>query len=63
MYLSAATSSWGTPDVEAMKRAAADFLGTHDFIAFCSNKQFKKSSVRTITALAIETLDRRCALQ
>ena len=45
-----------TLDVAAMKQAAADFLGTHDFIAFCSNKQFKKSSVRTITALTIETL-------
>lgn len=43
-------------DVAAMERAAVDFLGTHDFIAFCSNKHFKKSSIRTITALRIETL-------
>lgn len=43
-------------DVEAMGRAAADFLGTHDFLAFCSNKHFKKSSVRTVTALEIQQL-------
>lgn len=43
-------------DVEAMRRAAADFLGTHDFLAFCSNKHFKKSSVRTVTALEIQQL-------
>lgn len=42
-------------DVTAMRHAASDFLGTHDFLAFCSNKHFKKSSIRTITALTIET--------
>ena len=40
-------------DVDAMERAAADLLGTHDFLAFCSNKHFRKSSVRTITDLQI----------
>lgn len=43
-------------DIAAMEQAAQDFLGTHDFLAFCSNKHFKKSSVRTITALTIETI-------
>ena len=43
-------------DLAAMERAAADLLGTHDFLAFCSNKHFKKSSVRTITELRIERL-------
>lgn len=41
-------------DLEAMKMAAEYFLGTHDFLTFCSNKHFKKSSVRTIYALDIE---------
>ncbi len=40
-------------DLNAMKHAAAYFLGEHDFIAFCSNKHFKKSSVRTIYELDI----------
>ena len=35
-------------DVEAMNAAAQDFLGTHDFSAFCTNRNFKKSTVRTI---------------
>lgn len=42
---------WTLPeplDMNAMREAAAHFLGTHDFLAFCSNKHFKKSSVRTI---------------
>ena len=43
-------------DLEAMERAAADLLGTHDFLAFCSNKHFKKSSVRTLTELRVERI-------
>lgn len=42
---------WTLPeplDVTAMQEAASHFLGTHDFLAFCSNKHFKKSSIRTI---------------
>lgn len=35
-------------DLAAMRRAAALLLGTHDFRAFCANKQLKKSSVRTL---------------
>ena len=42
--------------VEAMSRAAEKFLGTHDFLAFCSNKHFKKSSVRTITDFRVERM-------
>ena len=48
---------WKLPeelDIDAMKCAATHFLGTHDFLAFCSNKHFKKSSVRTIHGLQIE---------
>lgn len=43
-------------DFAAMERAAADLLGTHDFLAFCSNKHFKKSPVRTITELKIQRI-------
>lgn len=41
-------------DVEAMKKAAAFFEGTHDFMSFCSNKRIKKSTVRTIYSINIE---------
>ena len=41
-------------DLENMRRAAVLLTGTHDFLAFCSNKHFKKSSVRTIYSLQIE---------
>lgn len=41
-------------DVEAMRRAAADLVGTHDFKSFCGNPKMKKSTVRTITEIRIE---------
>lgn len=41
-------------DVEAMRRAAACLVGTHDFKAFTSNKKSKKSTVRTIESIVIE---------
>lgn len=40
-------------DVAAMERAAANLVGTHDFRSFCGLKRFKKSTVRTITDIAI----------
>lgn len=40
-------------DVAAMERAAADLVGPHDFRSFCGLKRFKKSTVRTITHIAI----------
>lgn len=40
-------------DEEKMRRAAEYLLGTHDFLAFCSNKHFKKSSVRTLRRLEL----------
>ena len=41
-------------DVDAMQRAAAHLVGTHDFRAMSSvNKRFKKSTVRTITQITI----------
>lgn len=41
-------------DVEAMQAAAQLFLGTHDFSAFCTNKNVKKSTVRTIHSFSVE---------
>ena len=35
-------------DIEAMKKAASLLEGCHDFRAFCSNKRYKKSTVRTV---------------
>lgn len=43
-------------DVKAMKEAAVFFVGTHDFIAFCTNKNKKKSTIRTIESVEIETM-------
>lgn len=40
-------------DVELMKKASIHFIGEHDFKAFCSNKNFKKSTVRTIYSIDI----------
>lgn len=41
-------------DVEAMKKAAREFLGEHDFWGFSSVKRFKKSTVRTIYSVGVE---------
>ncbi len=40
-------------DISAMKEAAAYLEGTHDFAAFCTNRQKKKSTVRTIYRIEI----------
>lgn len=47
---------WNMPqtlDISRMEQAASYFLGSHDFMAFCANKHFKKSSVRTLRELRI----------
>ena len=36
-----------------MKKGTALLLGTHDFMSFCGNKHFKKSSVRTIRDISL----------
>lgn len=41
-------------DLEAMRKAAKLYIGTHDFSAFCANKHMKKSTVRTIESFYIE---------
>lgn len=48
----------GELDLDAMKRAADLLEGTHDFSAFCANRNFKKSTVRTIMHLEILQLDK-----
>lgn len=41
------------PDMAAMKAAAKELMGTHDFKAFSDNKRMKKSTVRTIQNIDI----------
>jgi len=43
-------------DVPAMQACIPYFLGEHDFRAFCSNPDLKKSSVRTIHEMKLEQL-------
>lgn len=40
-------------DLAAMERAAAALTGRHDYRSFCSNRRFKKSTVRTVDAIGI----------
>ena len=41
-------------DMDAMIRAAQMLIGTHDFSAFCANRHFKKSTIRTIFSIEIK---------
>ena len=43
-----------TLNIDAMKKAASLLTGTHDYRAFCSNKRYKKSTVRTVSTIDIE---------
>ena len=43
-------------DVPAMRQAARELTGTHDYRAFCSLKRYKKSTVRTVEEIRIEEL-------
>lgn len=45
-------------DIGAMQMAAEQLLGTHDFSAFCANKNMKKSTVRHIHSLQIDRYDK-----
>lgn len=40
-------------DIDAMKNAAVLLSGTNDYRAFCSNKKYKKSTVRTVWSIDI----------
>ena len=42
------------PDAEAMRKAAAYLVGTHDFKSFCGNTKMKKSTVRCVDTINIE---------
>ena len=41
-------------DAEEMRKAAQLLCGTHDFRSFCSNKRYKKSTVRTLSSIEIQ---------
>ena len=43
-------------DVPAMRRAAEDLCGTHDYKAFCSLRRTKKSTVRRVDSITIQEL-------
>ena len=43
-------------DIYSMQKAAEFFIGTHDFSAFCGNKNMKKSTVRTIFEFSIQRI-------
>ena len=43
------------PDVEKMREAAAYLTGEHDFKSFCGNSHMKKSTVRDVDTIRIET--------
>ena len=40
-------------DVSLMHSAAQQFVGTHDFSAFCGNKNMKKSTIRAIKSFQV----------
>ncbi len=42
------------PDIEAMKKASAHFVGTHDFASFCADCTNISTTVRTIYSFEIE---------
>lgn len=43
-------------DLDAMRQAAGYLLGQHDFASFCGNARMKKSTVRNIHEIRIETI-------
>jgi tRNA pseudouridine38-40 synthase len=53
----------GNFDVDLMTRAAAYFLGEHDFSAFCANKNMKKSTVRYIEKFDIRRSENELEFQ
>lgn len=44
-------------NLQRMQEAAGYLTGTHDFRSFCANRQMKKSTVRTIYDISLETRD------
>ena len=41
-------------DLGAMTRAAELLCGRHDYRSFCANRRYKKSTVRTVTAIELD---------
>lgn len=41
-------------DIQKMQKGAEYYVGTHDFSAFCGNKNMKKSTVRAIQSFTVE---------
>ena len=41
-------------DLEAMRQAAVQLCGEHDFSAFCGNPKFKKSTVRFVRSIDMQ---------
>ncbi len=56
-YRNTAYFCYGALDVEAMRRAAAAFVGEHDFAGFCSAGAQVKTTVRRIDSLEIKRRD------
>ena len=50
-------------DLQLMKAAAKQFVGQHDFSAFCANKNMKKSTVRYIERFTIEKTENELVFQ
>lgn len=49
-------------DVDAMKKAALQLTGEHDFKAFCGNRHMKKSTVRIIYKIDIEETEHEISI-
>ena len=43
------------PDIEKMQQAAWHLVGEHDFKSFCGNSHMKKSTVRLVDTIRLET--------
>lgn len=50
-------------DLELMQKAAQQFVGTHDFSAFCANKNMKKSTVRCIHSFQVLSIGHEIRFQ
>jgi tRNA pseudouridine38-40 synthase len=52
----------GALSVPAMRRAARDLLGEHDFASFCRTPQGDRSTVRTLTRLSVRRAGERVVI-
>lgn len=53
----------GELDLQKMQECARLLTGTHDFSAFCANRKFKKSTIRTIYSLRIWQIEHELRIQ